>query len=390
MHKLIAVFILLSASAWAQTTCVNCGGAGGAGSATPGGSDTNVQYNDAATLGGKSTFTFNKTTDTLTVNGTIANTGVAGSPGTITLGSGSATSPSWLEVDSGDAASDGEPGYVKFGVSPANASFGYISASASTDLAGNKRFCMWAAIPAADCTDFVMKLSDFQANTSRWYTDVVGTDAYAITPSPALAGWVAGQSFCFLPNVLNTGNATLNVNGLGAKNILGGWNRKTLVDGDIQAGVPVCGNYDGTQVVLTTPTSPSDAVVSLTAQTAAIGATTLLATSTAPMGAGLYAVDVYMNQTVACATPGPGVVGFQLSWTDQTGTKTTQTVPVYVIGGATPLTQLPFLNATTSYAWGRATIFSAASVNIQYATSYTACTSGTGTYALRVSLQKLF
>lgn len=35
--------------------------------ATPGGSDTHVQYNDSGVLGGKSSFTFNETTDTLSI-----------------------------------------------------------------------------------------------------------------------------------------------------------------------------------------------------------------------------------------------------------------------------------------------------------------------------------
>lgn len=35
--------------------------------ATPGGSDTHVQYNDGGVLGGKSSFTFNETTDTLSI-----------------------------------------------------------------------------------------------------------------------------------------------------------------------------------------------------------------------------------------------------------------------------------------------------------------------------------
>jgi hypothetical protein len=50
------------------------------GSGSPGGSDTEVQFNDAGVFGGDSDFTYNKTTNTLTVTGTInATTGLSGS-----------------------------------------------------------------------------------------------------------------------------------------------------------------------------------------------------------------------------------------------------------------------------------------------------------------------
>jgi hypothetical protein len=45
-------------------------------SATPGGSDTQVQFNDGGAMGGDAGLTYNKTTDTLT-SGTISNTGIA-------------------------------------------------------------------------------------------------------------------------------------------------------------------------------------------------------------------------------------------------------------------------------------------------------------------------
>ena len=46
-------------------------GSGGGGSGTPGGSATQVQFNDAGSFGGDSGLTYNKTTDTLTVANTI-------------------------------------------------------------------------------------------------------------------------------------------------------------------------------------------------------------------------------------------------------------------------------------------------------------------------------
>jgi hypothetical protein len=78
------------------------GGGGGGGSTVPGGADTYVQFNDVGAFGGESSFTYNKTTNTLTVdnlsgsltrlsNGSsylVAGTGVtisSGSSGQITI-----------------------------------------------------------------------------------------------------------------------------------------------------------------------------------------------------------------------------------------------------------------------------------------------------------------
>jgi len=53
---------------YANGTAVSLGGGGGG---TPGGSDTQVQFNDGGSFGGDSGFTYNKTTDALSVTGNI-------------------------------------------------------------------------------------------------------------------------------------------------------------------------------------------------------------------------------------------------------------------------------------------------------------------------------
>lgn len=57
------------------------------GSGLPGGANTAVQFNDAGTLGGDSNFTFNSTTDTLTVGGNIVSGNI--STGNLSLSAGS-------------------------------------------------------------------------------------------------------------------------------------------------------------------------------------------------------------------------------------------------------------------------------------------------------------
>jgi hypothetical protein len=59
-------------------------GAGGGGGGTPGGSDTQVQFNDGGTFGGDAGLTYNKTTDELTLAGDInLDDGVGGNTTTI-------------------------------------------------------------------------------------------------------------------------------------------------------------------------------------------------------------------------------------------------------------------------------------------------------------------
>lgn len=63
---------------------------------------------------------------------------------------------------------------------------------------------------------------------------VVGTDAYAVTLSSAIASYTNGLPVRFKADVANTGNATLNVNAIGAKNIYKNQN-VVLANGDIPA-----------------------------------------------------------------------------------------------------------------------------------------------------------
>lgn len=86
-----------------------------------------------------------------------------------------------------------------------------------------------------------------------------GTDAYAITVSPAPTAYVTGQVFHFKADVANTGGATLNVNSLGAKTIVKEVST-ALEDGDIAASKLCVVQYDGTNMVLINPTRESRGV----------------------------------------------------------------------------------------------------------------------------------
>jgi hypothetical protein len=68
---------LLGTASWAvsASNAVSAAWAPGGGGGTPGGSNTQVQYNSASVFQGKNTFTFDYTTDTLTVSGGLAISG---------------------------------------------------------------------------------------------------------------------------------------------------------------------------------------------------------------------------------------------------------------------------------------------------------------------------
>lgn len=79
-----------------------------------------------------------------------------------------------------------------------------------------------------------------------------GNDTYAITLSPAPTAYTLGNFFHFIPDTANTGAATLNVNGLGAKDVkkFSASGKVALTTGDILASQPCIVMYDGTDMVL--------------------------------------------------------------------------------------------------------------------------------------------
>lgn len=76
-----------------------------------------------------------------------------------------------------------------------------------------------------------------------------GTNTYTATPSPALASYVTNTSVIIKFTNANTGAATINLNGLGAKSIVKGVST-ALIAGDIQAGSEFLLIYDGTNYVI--------------------------------------------------------------------------------------------------------------------------------------------
>lgn len=77
---------------------------------------------------------------------------------------------------------------------------------------------------------------------------VAGTDTITASSAPAITSYVSGQQFRFIAAGANiTGIPTLNINGLGPKNLTR-FGTQNLSPGDFQTGSVVTATYDGTQM----------------------------------------------------------------------------------------------------------------------------------------------
>lgn len=86
-----------------------------------------------------------------------------------------------------------------------------------------------------------------QDSSLQWLTAVAGTDTITASIAPGPAAYTAGQTFRFLSAGANTTAAvTLNINGLGAKNLTK-FSAQPLNAGDIASSQIVTVVYDGTQ-----------------------------------------------------------------------------------------------------------------------------------------------
>lgn len=88
--------------------------------------------------------------------------------------------------------------------------------------------------------------------------DAGSTDAYACSFAPAITGYSTGAIYSFRANTANSGDATVNFNGLGARTIRK--NRdQPLGDSDIKAGQLVSVMYDGSEMQMLSQTGTAPA-----------------------------------------------------------------------------------------------------------------------------------
>ena len=106
-----------------------------------------------------------------------------------------------------------------------------------------------ALLTDGTATQSAATLGQLQAGEPFYYT-ASGASTITATPSPALTAYAAGQTVRLKMAGVNPGAVTLNLNGLGAKNVL-------LHDASALAGGELVGihefTYDGTQFIVTDP-----------------------------------------------------------------------------------------------------------------------------------------
>lgn len=117
-------------------------------------------------------------------------------------------------------------------------------------------------------------------------------------------------------------------------------------------------------------------VSDVTAQSASQSTVNLLASTPA---AGHYLVRLYLDQNALCTT-GTGAVYATVSWTDATHAHTAQTIPLTLANTS--------ISSGSGYIDAAIPLWSATASAITYSTTYTACTSGTGTYDLHAEVER--
>jgi len=95
---------------------------------------------------------------------------------------------------------------------------------------------------------------DVIQNGGDYAASAGSSNAYTLAIDSAIAAYNEGQVFKFKANFANTGPATLNVNSIGAKNILK-FGNKNLISGDIKSGDVVYVVYDGTSMLMLSSSS---------------------------------------------------------------------------------------------------------------------------------------
>lgn len=115
---------------------------------------------------------------------------------------------------------------------------------------------------------------EFQVNAVRVLASVAGTNTITGSMTPALTSYSTGMIVIFKPANDNTGTVTININALGAKNIVKG-DVLALGSGDLQASAIHFLIYDGVDFVCLNPMSFSLTNGALSGTLSVTGALTL-------------------------------------------------------------------------------------------------------------------
>ena len=143
---------------------------------------------------------------------------------------------------------------------------------------------------------FVSGLTYAQYSPDKYCADLGATDSYACNLVPPPAAYVPGASYYFKANTNNTGTATVNFNGLGAKTIVKAVAPASITtilsDNDIVSGQVVVVTYDGTNMQYQSPQANPPAPIFTQTQTVTVANTV---TETSLVGTGVGSVTLPAN-----------------------------------------------------------------------------------------------
>ena len=199
---------------------------------------------------------------------------------------------------------------------------------------------------AATLSTDAVRYGQLQSNADKLLT-VTGTDTMTGTASPALTAYAAGNTFVFVVPNTNTGAATINIDGLGAKSITR-TGSTALVAGDMVANQVALIVYDGTRFQLLDGNSFTNLLVSGTLTyggvtlTNAVTGTGKMVLDTTPT----IATPVLTNPTVTNYVE--SVVAIGNSSTSQTLSLTNGTVQTCTLTGNCTFT-MPTATAGKSF-----------------------------------------
>lgn len=203
------------------------------------------------------------------------------------------------------------------------------------------------------------------------FTSAFGLQASASSPGSAAWGSITGT----LSNQTDLETALNLLAPLASPALTGTPTAPTQTGGDNTTAL-------ATDAFVQTALGPLGTPFNVTGSTSAISSTTLFT----PTVAGFYVVQFYYAQTVACVTPGSGGVLATLTYEDDTGTATTLSP---VIPELTFSPVLPNNSQTQAANIGLPLgpiIIWATAHPISFATTYSACTTGTVSYDMHVAV----
>lgn len=94
-----------------------------------------------------------------------------------------------------------------------------------------------------------VRMAQLYSGAGNTLGTIAGTNTITAIGAPVITAYAAGQRFYFIPAVTNTAATTINIDGVGAKNIF--LNNLALTGGELVASIPSEIVYDGTQFHLT-------------------------------------------------------------------------------------------------------------------------------------------